>query len=140
MARSIGGTRPTNTPISPSRTAKTLCLLFALAALSAIYNIYGLTSLQSYTRQLSSGYDSSFHAPGIEERRAQKIIVIDDDGSVEKAQIVDDETNSRSTDHPHVYKWEDLKQRYRRDHGTFYFGPHSHQITIPEDAKYEPIL
>jgi hypothetical protein len=65
MTRSIGGTRPTNTPIPLPRTPKTLCLLFALIALSAIYNIYGLTGLQSYTPQF-------FQAPGIEERHAQK--------------------------------------------------------------------
>lgn len=79
---------------------------------------------------------------------AQNIVVIEEDGAVEKAKVVDvvtkpeegNDDKSGSSPHPHVYKWEDLKQRHQRAHGTFFFGPHSHQIEIPEDAKYEPQL
>ena len=52
----------------------------------------------------------------------------------------ENELISKSTDHPHVYKWQDLKRRHQKAHGTFFFGPDSRQITIPEEAKYEPQL
>ena len=45
------------------------------------------------------------------------------------------ETNSR----PQVHQLEDLK-RTSLPHGTFFFGQHSHQILIPEYARYEPSL
>lgn len=68
--------------------------------------------------------------------------MIDQDGTVERGVVADisGSTTSRSTEHPHVYKWQDLEQRYQRDHGTFYFGPTSHEIRIPAGEKYEPDL
>ena len=79
---------------------------------------------------------------------AQNIVVIEEDGAVEKAKVVDvvtkpeegNDDKSGSSPHPHVYKWEDLKQRHQRAHGTFFFGRHRHQIEIPEYAKYDPEL
>lgn len=59
---------------------------------------------------------------------------------VDGAKKEGEHTINKSTDHPHVYKWQDLKQRHQKAHGTFFFGPDSHQITIPEEAKYEPQL
>jgi hypothetical protein len=80
---------------------------------------------------------------------AQNIVVVKEDGDVEKAQVVDAVEEEGDDDgydgddsepHPHVYKWDDLEKRYQEGHGTFFFGPHSHQIEIPEEAKYEPVL
>ena len=67
-------------------------------------------------------------------------MVVNENGAIEKAQVVDSGTNTESTEHPHVYKWEDLEQKYQKDHGTFYFGPHSHQIKIPDNATFEYVL
>jgi hypothetical protein len=87
----------------------------------------------------------------------QNVVVINNNnGAVEKAVLVepdvkkednDDESDDDGFDddddsepHPHIYTWNELKQKYQQGHGTFFFGPHSRQIEIPEDAKYTPNL
>jgi hypothetical protein len=93
----------------------------------------------------------------------QNIVVVNENnGAVEKAMLVetlaktheksnlknessDDDDDGYDDDddsepHPHVYTWNVLKQKYQEGHGTFFFGPHSRQIDIPEDAKYRPNL
>ena len=97
----------------PSFT-KVLFPLFTLIALSALYNFRVLLNLQGYTDSIQEKYDASFGVPV-------------SGGGLQNS-------------HPHIYKWEDLKQVYQEGHGTFFFGPHSHQIDIPADAKYEPVL
>ena len=63
----------------------------------------------------------------------QNIVVVGENGNVEKALVVDDVKKDEEGDddddwdddghgddsepHPHVYKWEDLEKRYLEDHG-----------------------
>ena len=114
---------------SSSFTKIILCLICILVSMTTICNI---KVLQAHLND-TAGTDH-IHSPN-------KINRSDRNGVMNEVQLPDnDETNSKSTDHPHVYKWEDLKQRYNKGHGTFFFGPQSHQITIPKDAKYKPQL
>lgn len=127
MARAIGSN--THHPRSSLTAKKTLWLIFALAASSIIYNSRQLIDLQGYITNYS---DESFNAPLKDQRTSldnldkssndpasdeQTIVLIDDDGAVETARIADDDTSSTSTEHPHVYKWEDLEQRFQEGHG-----------------------
>ena len=121
MARTIGSN--THRSRSSLIAKKTLWLIFALAASSIIYNARELINLEQ-------GYyysdESLINAPSIDDAQTsnnpvsqheQTIVVIDKDGAVEAAKIANDETSSKSTEHPHVYKWEDLTQRFQEGHG-----------------------
>lgn len=125
MARTIGSIthRSRSSPIAK----KTLWLIFALAAFSIIYNARELINLeQGYYIANYYSDESLINAPWIDDAQTsndpvsqheQTIVVIDKDGAVEAAKIANDETSSKSTEHPHVYKWEDLTQRFQEGHG-----------------------
>jgi hypothetical protein len=106
--RTVGSIGDRRSGTSSPFRCKTLGPLIALVVASFIFNAHELFDLQSYFKTITGYYDESFNAPVVK-------------GS-----------------HPHVYKWEELKKEHLPDHGTFFFGPTSHQIKIPKNATYEP--
>ena len=123
-----------------------------------IYYMKELNRLARHRKWMKIVHDEESWWNTQKAKHPQKDVVANTDEATEKAVIVDDvqQENDEAADdgydddsygdddenesHPHVYKWEDLKQVYQEGHGTFFFGPHSHQIDIPADAKYEPVL
>lgn len=99
--------------ITPTRFIKILLPLFILIALSFFYNIHELLGLDSYVKSILDNYDASFGAPATESSPKLK-------------------GGKKS------FKLDDLRKVHRPDHGTFFFGPTSDEVRIPEEFVFDP--
>ena len=102
---------------------KVLFPLFTLIILSIIYNFRSLLDLQSYADLIQDKYDASFGVPvsggGLKGSSAAS-----SKKAIEKERV--------------MMKWEHMEQVHRPDHGTFFFGPTSEDIEIPEEFIWDP--
>ena len=95
-----------------TRFIKILLPLFALIALSFFSNIHELVDLDGYAKSIKSSYDASFGAPPV------------DAPGLESPGL----KGSKKS-----FRLDDIKKVHRPDHGTFFFGPTSADIKIPEE-------
>jgi hypothetical protein len=100
-----------------ARFYRILLPLFLLIILSLFYNVYELDYLKDYMASMKKTYDLSFDVPLT-------------GGGLKGSVKASGDVIGRSLD--------EMKKIHRPDHGTFFFGPTSLDVRIPEEFVFHP--
>ena len=114
---------------SPSRSLRTrrgfalssrllLPLLFLVLG-SFVYNLRETVDLNAYTTSVRDTYDASFGPPPIE---------LEHSSATKKTELL---VNAKM-------ELDEMEKVHRPDHGSFFFGSRSDEITIPDEFVFEP--
>lgn len=90
-----------------TRFLKIILPFVALIASSYLFNIRELVDIEEYTNSIKSSYDASFGVPRVESPGLK---------------------GSKMS-----FRLDDMRKVHRPDHGTFFFGPTSVDIKIPDE-------
>ena len=101
---------------APSRLL--LPLLFLVLG-SFVYNLRETVDLNAYMTSVRDTYDASFGAPPIE---------LEHSSATKKTELL---VNAKM-------ELDEMEKVHRPDHGSFFFGSRSDEITIPDEFVFEP--